>query len=199
MHDTAPQQPQICSALRYEDLYHPPDVEEAYAAYGASCGPVSLAAILQRSVMSLRPFLGNFEWRGYCNVRHLLSALSALGLGRRTWTLNASALHQAFLAAEEPSVFPPLYGLAFVQWRGPWLKPGVPVAVAYRYTHWVGIAMTEEYGQMVYDINAWSSDDQRGAWVPVAWWEDEIPPAITCTIPRADGGYYVRTALEVQR
>ena len=199
MHDTAPQQPDTCSALRYADLYHPPDVEEAYATFGANCGPASLAAILQRSVMSLRPFLGNFERRGTTTPRHLLAALHAVGLERTAVTLHTRQRQVAGLGHAAPSAWPRLYGLAFVQWTGPWCATGVPVAAAYRRTHWVGTALTQEYGQMLYDINAWGHEASQGAWLTRACWEDRILTAITRAIPRADGGYYVRTALEVQR
>lgn len=181
--------------LTYDQLYHPPDVEEASQTWKANCGPGALAAVLQRPVMSLRARLPGFERRGFCNPSHLLRVLDSLDV--RIITHNAAQIAHAIETSVQPEQEPSLYGLLFLQWTGPWCNPGVPVAAQYRYTHWVGTASTQDHGQMYYDINAWREDDQRGAWVPTSWWEHEILPAITCTIKRADGGYYVRTALEV--
>lgn len=169
--------------MKYGDLYHPPDVEAAYDTWGANCGPCALAAVLQRPVDQLRPWLTGFETRRYMSPTHLSQALDA-----------ARAPHRRLL----PSLItPPAYGLYFVQWEGPWLAPGVPVAAAYRYTHTVGVAVCEEYGLMLYDVNACNTTSAQGAWVPYEWWAEEVAPRITETIKRADGKYYIRWACQV--
>ena len=169
--------------MDYAELYCPPDVIDAYEQWGASCGPCALAAILRRPVDSLHSYLAGFDGRHYMNPTHVCDALTAV---------------QARYTRVLPSLStPPSYGLYVAQWEGPWLKPGVPPRAAYRYTHIVGVALCEEYGLMIYDVNASTHSSLQGAWVPHSWWEKEIVPCITATIKRADGGYYMRWAYEV--
>lgn len=165
----------------YAQLYHPSDVEEAVRLCGATCGPAALAAILQRQVTGVAPYLGDFPSRRHMTPTHMRQAL-----------LAADATVLVWHPAKAPSDDPRTYGLSFVQWEGPWLRPGVPVRAAYRHTHWVGVAHCAEYGRMIYDINARTEESAWGAWVPYAWWTAEVVPRIVETIPRATGGFYPR-------
>jgi len=168
--------------LLYSQLYTPQDVHDAFEAFGANCGPCALAAILQRPVMTLRPLLEGFERRGYMNPSQLLAALEAAHASyRRT-----------------PAAMPD-YGLAFLQWTGPWCqsRDAMNVRWAYRQTHTVGVALTAEHGMMFYDCNAKVNHVSQGGWVPQQWWETEVRPCITETIPRADGAYFIRWAVRV--
>jgi hypothetical protein len=113
--------------------------------------------------------------------------------------MNPTQMQQALRAAQQPfrvvrRLHPDVtYGLWFVQWEGHWTAPGVPARRAYHYTHWVGVAQTEDSGQLIYDVNA----EQWGGWVPKRGWDRVVVPAITRTIPRANGHYFVRWACEV--
>jgi hypothetical protein len=153
--------------LCYANLYHPQDAEEAYLAFRAHCGPAALAALLKHPVMTLWPALGNMEHRGYCTPSHLLRVLGTMGI--TSVTLNAAALRHRIATSDQPDQEPALYGLLFLQWTGPWSKPGVPVRAQYRHTHWVGTALTQEYGRMFYDINAAGLGNVWGDWVS-CWW-----------------------------
>jgi hypothetical protein len=165
--------------LAYYDLYTPPDVEQAILAWDANCGPAALAAILRQPLAAVRSLLAGFPRRGYMNPTQMLAALE---LAHCTVSHVQRGVGQPW----------PSYGLGFVQWHGPWMDPGRPVAAAYRRTHWIGLAETSTYGRMVYDINCWDINDQRGDWVPVAWWEQEIVPMITAEISRATCDWHLR-------
>jgi hypothetical protein len=164
-------------------LYTPADVAAAALAWGATCGPAALAAILQRPVLALRPLLGNYPVREYMTPTHMGQALT-----------EAQIPYHVLRAFHETA---PTYGLLFLQLTGPWCTPAVPVAAAYRHTHWVGTAWTAKYGTMIYDINAEVQHDQWGGWVAKRVWELRILPAITAAHRRADGGWFVRWACEV--
>lgn len=169
--------------MTFADLYHPPDVTAAAEAWKASCGPAALAAVLQRPLAQVRPLLAGYDQRGSMNPTHMQRALN----GARCWWQPLRR------GADGPS-----YGLAFVQWLGPWCNEGVPVAVAYRYTHWVGVAFCHDTGLMLYDINASSAAREDGAWVPWTWWHEEVRPLITETLTGATGGSYIRWSCEAR-
>jgi hypothetical protein len=151
-------------------LFKPPDIESAYEVWGANCGPCSLAALCGLTLAQLRPHLGDFERRRYANPTHILEACRRIGVRAST----ASAW--------------PACGLAFIQWGGPWLKPGVPIGAAYRNTHWIAVRQTA-----VYDVNA-------GHWISKADWtdpEDWCAVTIARQVPRCDGTWALRTAVVV--
>lgn len=108
-------------------LYAPPDVEEAFAAWGASCGPAALAAIARVPILPLREHFP----RRYTNPTHMKAAVEALKL---SWSSRQGL---------------PRLGLAFLQIEGSWCNPGVPVGAAYQRTHWIAVAQNA-----IYDINA---------------------------------------------
>ena len=89
------------------------------------------------------------------------------------------------------------YGLAQVQFTGPWSQPEVHPKVSYLHTHWIGLATTPKYGLLVYEINAGGLEHTRGQWVPMAFWESEVLPLLLTQHPRADGGYHFRWTCEL--
>lgn len=147
--------------------YAPPDQKLAYHAWVANCGPAALAAVTRRRVLSVRRLFPHFPARPWANPTHVRAALDAARVGHRARTGW------------------PGYGMAFLQLEGPWEAPGVPVAAAYRHTHWVGSA----FGQ-VYDVNA-------DGWLSRAQWEAAIVTRLLAHAYRATG-WRVRTALEVR-
>ena len=87
----------------------------------------------------------------------------------------------------------PSYGLARIQWEGPWTEPGVPMAARYRYTHWVG-AWNTLGGRGIFDINAIGNGS---GWCSFADWELWIVPHLTANYKRATGRWHVANAIEV--
>lgn len=109
-------------------MRYPPDVQAAYEAFGANCGPCSLAAILMQPVNAVRPLLDGFDQRKYVNPTHMQAALRKAGL--RFQTIGRHL---------------PQYGLVFIQWGG---YANKSIRVQYTHTHWIAVA-----GQAVFDVN----------------------------------------------
>lgn len=164
------------------------DAERAFIGWGANCGPGAIAAIFGMTLDELRPHMGCFEQRAarYTNpllMREILARVAPLTGHRWNWTVVQSKTAW------------PDYGLARVQWEGPWTKPGVPMRVRYRWSHWVGAARIN--GQIgVFDINALANGS---GWSSLDDWNRHIVPWIlqTC-VPKADGGWHLTHRVEVK-
>ncbi len=161
------------------DLYSPPDALEAYDEWSANCGPAALAAILKRPVASVRELFPEFAKKKYVNPTDMMTALHFAG--------------RKFRKTESESI----YGLKFVQIDGPWCGKDVPIAAAYKATHWIATATIfdhapfSEHQHYVYDVNAdrWLSKDQ---------WEKRIMPLIVAINAKATG-WFIRTRIEVSQ
>jgi hypothetical protein len=165
------------------------DYEAACAAndeWGFNCGPASIAAVTEFRLDELRPLLGDFERKRYTNPTLMWKILANLevefavdfapgcGVAREMW---------------------PTFGLARVQWEGPWTAPGVPIRARYRHTHWVGVD-SRLSPRAIFDINAMES----GGWVSEAIWIDVLVPWIIAhCAPRATGGWHLTHAVEIRR
>jgi len=109
-------------------MKYPEDIEEAAESWGANCGPCSLAAILEKSLADVRPFLNGF--RGYMTPTHMREALMIAGVPHRiVWRRR-----------------PNRSGLVFVQWGGHEHKP---VRAQYTFTHWIAV----DWPDTVFDVN----------------------------------------------
>lgn len=166
------------------------DAERAHIAWGCNCGPGALAAILGLTLAEVRPHMGDFELKGYTNPTLMMAALDHAGA---RW---------AKLAVRPGSqVDWPHYGLVRIQWEGPWMAAGVPIAARYRHTHWVGACRVPVPpgsvfdGLGIFDINCMV---ERG-WVSFADWTRVVVPALLEDYPRASGGWHVTHCLEVAR
>jgi hypothetical protein len=160
------------------------DAVRAYDEWGCNCGPAAIAATLGLTLDQVRPHMGDFEAKGYTNPTLMWRALQSIGvrfayrvghLGRENW---------------------PSFGLARIQWEGPWTKPGVPPRAAYRNTHWVGVNARNRERVGIFDINALGNGT---GWCAAADWIAHIVPWILkeC-VPRADGGWHITHAVHVE-
>ncbi|MGE0768286.1 MAG: hypothetical protein AB7L90_17660 [Hyphomicrobiaceae bacterium] len=154
------------------------EADAAYEAWGCNCGPAAIAAILGVPLDEVRPHLIGFDAKRYTNPTMMAGALDTLG---RPWRNVGKAW--------------PRYGLARIQWEGPWTKPGVPMRVRYRHTHWVGSWQTVERGHGVFDVNALGNGS---GWARFEHWRDVMVPYITSHIPRADGLWHVTHGIEIE-
>lgn len=154
-------------------LYTPADADQARRDWLANCGPCAVAALLGRPVMDVRPLFPMFPQRAWVNPTGIKAALCRAGV-QFGMTRKRS----------DGSAEPPRRGLAFVQWDGPWSKPDVPVIVAYRETHWIGID-----GGMVYDVNA-------DGWVTQETWRTDVVAMFREHDPRIIG-WWLRAGIEV--
>ncbi len=152
-----------------------PDLEAAADAWGANCGPMSLAAVLGLpTVEAARPLVQPF--RGFMSPTNMMDALDVAH--DRNLAVASSQPH---FRPDTPIPWP-TYGLMRIQWVGSWLDPGVDRRAAYRYTHWVGarrglpegderLGAYEDDAVFIYDCNAnaWLPLDVWAAWCPTLW------------------------------
>jgi len=160
--------------------------DRAYDEWGANCGPGAIAAICGLTLDELRPHMGDFEIKGYTNPSLMWQVLDSICV---RWRLV------------RPARTWPDYGLARVQWEGPWTAPGVPPRAAYRHTHWVGAARRRacDGRQIVgiFDINAIGNGS---GWCSLEDWTGTLVPWILeACVPRANGRWHLTHVVEVQR
>lgn len=163
------------------------EADEAHEAWGANCGPAALAAIVGLTLNEVRPHLRGFEGKGYTNPSMMFDALRSVGV---------PCVRRGLLPVDDvegPRENWPNYGLARIQWEGPWTRPGVPLRARYRYTHWIGAARGAS-GVGVFDVNCLNNGS---GWVSLEDWKQVIVPALTASYPRASGGWHVTHAIEV--
>lgn len=164
---------QVLMPAPADQLFAPPDADAAHEEWGANCGPAALAAVLGLTLAQIRPHLGDFEQRRYMNPTHLRAALDSVGV---RYVVDSGASPRR-----------PKKGLLFIQWGGPWLKPGVPVGVAYRHTHSIAVN-----GDLVYDVNA------EEGWISRREWEHPTLGLAAWLMEhnkRCDGTWRVRTSI----
>ncbi len=168
------------------------DFELARTLWGANCGPSTLAVICGLTLDEVRPLFGA-KWPGHTNPSMMFFALNRAGV---KWSWDSIMVNDARPAW-------PSWGLARIQWEGPWMQPGVPMSARYRHTHWVGAgplldsASRPIPGEVcVWDVNTL---DIGSGWAPLAAWTRATAPILTRSIKRASGGWHITHAIEVHR
>lgn len=174
--------------LRPTYPYSEKEARKASDEWGFNCGPAALATMLDLKPDDVRSAIPDFDKTGYTNPTMMWTALHSLGIEiddvacsfAETWRVQGSLIGQSSQPGAAENF--PLYGLARIQWEGPWTEPGAPPKWRYRQTHWVG-SMQVGSGLMIFDVN--------GGWMPFDKWETTIVPALTSDIPRASGKWHV--------
>lgn len=157
----------------------PADIAEHARDWGANCGPVALAALLELELPDVFALMdGGFP--GFTNLTMM-----------RSWLKRAG-----FMALDPSEVGPkaimrgvskwPEHGLAFLQVLGPWMN-GKPKE-QYKYTHWIAVSGCSGY---VYDVNA---EEWQGA---RAWELRTVPGLLNAH--SCSSGWEVRQVLEVRK
>jgi len=154
-------------------LYEPTDVHEAYREWGAACGPSALAAALGCEVNDVRRLFPGY--RGWVNPTHMLAALRQAGVEHRT---------------PRPGESHPCRGLMFVQFLGPWMAEGVPIAARYKRTHWVAVVRTTAAERLIWDVNS-----ETGWMLFEQWCEVLVPQLLDHN--RGSDGWRVARAIEL--
>lgn len=156
---------------------------EASDTWGLNCGPAAVAAMCGLTLEEVRPHLGDFEAKRYTNPTLM-------------WFILGRVCKHFSVRSDTPGgVAWPEYGLARVQWEGPWTKPGVPMRARYRYTHWVGCCRASAVDIGVWDVNCLNNGT---GWVALADWKGITVPWILKTLyPRADGNWHLTHAVEI--
>ncbi len=150
--------------------------------WGFNCGPAALCAVTGLTPAEVRPHLVDFECKRYTNPTLMVKALESLRIPfSRTYR------------SDEPGPVPAVqFGLVRIQWGGRWTRPGVPMRVRYRKTHWVAMG---NLSLEVFDINAvfYGLD-----WVPRSEWSTRIvPDMIHECCPDGDGTWWVTHVFEI--
>jgi hypothetical protein len=149
--------------------YTKADARNAMDEWGFNCGPGALTAVLDMTPDEIRPFLGDFESKGYVSPKMMLATLDMVGVDYKLVT----------------GKFPD-WGLVRVMWGGPW--SGV---AAERHTHWIGSCWRDEK-LFVYDSNAVQ-------WMPFEFWRVTLVPWLLAEAePESDGTWKVTHAIEVK-
>lgn len=156
--------------------------QRAHDEWGCNCGPGAIAAVCGLTLDEVRPHMRDFERKRYTNPTLMWSALRSLGV---RFSFRSGDLGRQW----------PRYGLARIQWEGPWTRPGVPVRAAYGRTHWIGVDARSANDVGIFDINAMGNGS---GWCALEEWADVIVPWILreC-VPRADGGWHITHAVEI--
>ena len=158
------------------------DAECAGDEWGFNCGPAAIAAICGLSLEELRPHLGDFELKHFTNPTLMWEILNNLGL---RWQMHTKT---------PGGICWPRYGLARVQWEGPWTEPGVPMAARYRHTHWIGVQGANKADIGIWDVNCMNNGT---GWVGLEDWKAIAVPAITANIKRANGKWHLTHGVEI--
>jgi hypothetical protein len=170
------------------------DQHQAHDEWGSNCGPAALALVAGKTLSEVRTYLGDFEKKRYTNPTLMFDSLRRLGVKFRCNLNQQSSENQGALAW-------PDFGLARVQWEGPWTAPGVPIRVRYRHTHWVA---AKSFGSdctvpgwqepKIFDVNALCV----GGWIPLSEWSESLVPWLLpeCE-PKANGKWHLTHSVEV--
>jgi hypothetical protein len=145
----------------------PTDVDEAHRRYGATCGPIALAALVERNVAEVMKWFPHFPERCYTNGNHMQAAMDDAGL-------------KFFWVNDQWPGDTRRRGVAWIQLEGSWLNPGVPMGAALSRTHWVAYR-----GLFVYDPNV-------GHWQHREVWEQGALLEWIGRTKGATGVYYPR-------
>lgn len=157
------------------------DQQRATDVWGANCGPGAIAAMVGMTLDEVRPHMGDFEAKRYTNPTLMWETLNRLGV---RWQ------------KVKPPLTWPEWGLARIQWHGPWTAPGVPARVAYRHTHWVG-AYSGRNSIGIFDINALNNGT---GWCSLKDWGEMLVPWLLKDIePGADGLWSLTHVIEIAR
>jgi len=159
------------------------DGQRAFDEWGCNCGPAALAAIMGLTLDQVRPHVGDFERKGYTNPTLMFAALDSVGA---KWT-----------KLQGPRCDWPIYGLARIQWEGPWTRPGVPIRARYRHTHWIAVQHPRHSPDVgIFDVNCLHNGT---GWVSERNWREVLVPWILqeC-VPRADGKFHVTHGIEIE-
>lgn len=177
-----------CDARLVAPRFTLDDAVQAAEEWGANCGPAALALVTGMSLREIRPYMGDFERKGYTNPTLMFDCLRRIGVG---WQVAPDTYRRV----NGMSAWP-LFGLVRVQWEGPWTKPGVPIRARYRHTHWVAAMQVPDEEENIFDVNCMCV----GGWVPLSEWAGSVVPWLLkecCS--RADGNWHLTHVIEVDR
>lgn len=159
------------------------EMQAAHDEWGANCGPASIAVALGISLSEVRPHMGDFEQKRYTSPTMMWNALRSLGV------------RFSYRGGHLGKVGWPQFGLARIQWEGPWMREGVPIQARYRHTHWVAVDAQRRPDISIFDCNATGNGT---GWCSLRDWSSTIVPWILAeAVLRADGKWHITHAVEI--
>ncbi len=170
------------------------DAQRAYDDWFCNCGPSALAFILGITLEQVRPFV---DAAGFASKRYMSPTMMKAALNKSGARFTENRI--AHLLIEQMRF--PKHGLARIQWEGPWTMPGANPKWAYWHTHWVASRQQKGVNDadkvmaildpVIFDIN--------GGLMKFSEWVEDVVPALTAAIPRADGDWFVTHSWEVSK
>ncbi len=140
------------------DRFIPWDIEVARYNFGANCGPVSFAVATGRQVCRVMQHFEHFETKPWTNLTQMRRAFAESGVAtvthRREW---------------------PHYGVALIQWLGPWTKFDFFAGWSLLHSHWLAVDA------------AWVFDHTEMRWMSRDEWAGTVAPLFLEEIPHATG------------
>jgi hypothetical protein len=183
----------------------------------ASCGPVSLAALLNRPIDSLGlAFPNQTPENHWTNWGHMLSALHELGVQAEETGLAGTVFPPGVRPA--PERLWPERGIVLIQFRGGWDAMPVNHPAQLHRSHFVAITplltatgeVFDRKDPMVFDINVLDAD-LNGGWTPRSYWEARVATILwsgfqprgqrarsAWSLPEGARGWWVRAAVEIR-
>jgi hypothetical protein len=143
---------------RHRPVFIPWDLEIAGINFGANCGPISFAVTVEREVCRTMKFFPHFNYSRSTNLTQMLRAYREVGYEIQ---INKCEL--------------PEFGVALIQWTGPWTAKHFFSRWSLFYTHWIAVK------------DRWIFDHTVGEWLEFSQWENEVTPDFISQIPRATG------------
>lgn len=180
----------------------------------ASCGPTSVAALLNRPLAELRAvFRTQTEQDTWTSSQQMVAALGALRLPAVPTTYAGTKFPDGVHPAPERCW--PRWGIVQIQFRGAWDKMAINHPAQLARSHFVAVtpclgpddqpALDEA---MVFDINALDQGINHG-WTPRTFWERRVAPVLwkdfqpsekrrrsAWSLPTGERGWWVRGGLE---
>jgi uncharacterized protein (DUF433 family) len=133
--------------------------QNAYAQWGANCGPGALAGTCGITPSDVLRVMPDFTAYGHTREWMLEAALNRLGV---EWVYGY------------PSNM--TYGIARVLWGGPW-SASLNRFDRLAHSHWIGLTRSQMDGTWVFDINAIAV----GGWISMSEWESGLVPSLMAT------------------
>lgn len=142
----------------YRPAFIPWDLDIAGINFGANCGPISFAVTTEREVCRIMRFFPHFKYSRSTNLTQMLRAYREADYQTK---INKCQL--------------PEFGVALIQWTGPWTAKHFFSRWSLVYTHWIAVN------------HGWIFDHTAGEWQEFPQWESEVVPDFISQIPRATG------------
>ena len=152
--------------------------QQAFDLFGANCGPGAIAGVCGFDPIQVVQMLGpKFAKLNGTTEVMLRDCLDRLGIA---WEDVPAGLTD--------------YGIARIQWEGPWLYDADPFE-KYRHSHWIGVSTRGLPHPMIFDINAISV----GGWISLSEWDEVLRPwLLNATEPRATGNWWISETLKIR-